>query len=56
MDMQNRIAADVARKKAEQEKAIEPVMKRLKKTQPGETICLMYWEVEALLKYINRKG
>lgn len=57
MGMNASIAADVAKKKAETAERVEPVMKRLKNTRPGETICLMYWEIDILLKYIrNLKG
>ena len=34
------------------------VLKKLYQTQRGETVCLMYWEVETLLDYIEeiRRG
>lgn len=33
----------------------DTVLKRLKKTQNGETICLAWWEVDLILKAICRK-
>ena len=57
MGMNASIAADVARKKVETAERAETVLKRLKNTRPGETICLMYWEIDILLKHIkNLKG
>lgn len=34
---------------------LDTVLKRLKKTQNGETICLAWWEVDLILKAICRK-
>ena len=39
------------------EERLKQVLKRLKKTRSGETICLMAWEVQMLLEHIeNLKG
>jgi len=32
---------------------VKTILKRLRMTRPGETICLMSWEVKTLLKYIS---
>lgn len=33
---------------------LDTVVKRLKKTQHGETICLAWWEVDLILKAMGR--
>ena len=39
------------------EERLKQVLKRLRKTRSGETICLMAWDVEMLLEHIeNLKG
>jgi hypothetical protein len=30
------------------------VFRKLRRTQPGETVCLAYWEVEVVLDYIKK--
>ena len=35
---------------------VKTILKRMRKTRHGETICLMSWEVMLLLKYIDEKG
>ena len=37
----------------EREERRKMVLKKLRKTRPGETVCLAGWEVELLMEYIN---
>lgn len=37
----------------EREERRKQVLKKLRKTRPGETVCLAGWEVELLMEYIN---
>ena len=32
---------------------LEHIMRRMYMTKSGETICLAYWEIDLLLKYIE---
>lgn len=32
---------------------VKHIIRRLYMTKPGETICLAYWEIDLLLKYIE---
>lgn len=32
---------------------VTPILNKLRRTRRGETVCLMSWEVELLLKYIE---
>jgi len=39
----------------EEEQRREAVLRKLRRTGQGETVCLADWEVKLLLKYIGQK-